>query len=79
MATAKRARQIIDGDKPLATAKCQKPFSVAVEELYEGKVKVIGDGEEDLEFDDEEELFENTAAEEAVEEEALPEETEEEV
>ncbi|MCR5785871.1 MAG: DNA-directed RNA polymerase subunit omega [Eubacterium sp.] len=53
MATAKRARQIIDGDDPLAVAKCQKPFSIAVEELYEGKVKVIGDGEEDLEFDDE--------------------------
>ena len=53
MATAKRARQIIDGDEPLATAKCNKPFSIAVEEVYEGKVKVIGDGEEDLVFDDE--------------------------
>mgnify|MGYP002863949572 CR=1 FL=1 len=67
MATAKRARQIIDGAEPLAQAKCQKPFSVAVEELYEGKVKVIGDGEEDLEFDDEEITGETIAEEQAVE------------
>ena len=41
MATAKRARQIIDGDEKLAVAKCDKPFSVAVEELYEGKVSIL--------------------------------------
>ncbi len=67
MATAKRARQIIDGDEPLAEAKCGKPFSIAVEELYEGKVKVIGDGEEDLEFDDEEETTEEVTASEETE------------
>jgi DNA-directed RNA polymerase subunit omega len=49
MAAAKRARQIIGGDEPMATADCNKPFSIAVEELYEGKVKIIGDGEETLE------------------------------
>lgn len=49
MAAAKRARQIIGGDEPLASADCNKPFSIAVEELYEGKVKIIGDGEETLE------------------------------
>ena len=43
MATAKRARQIIDGDEPLAFAACDKPFSTAVQELYEGKVKILGD------------------------------------
>lgn len=43
MATAKRARQIIDGAEPLAYSSCDKPFSTAVEELYEGKVKILGD------------------------------------
>ena len=43
MATAKRARQIIDGDEPLAYASCDKAFSTAVEELYEGKVKILGE------------------------------------
>ena len=43
MATAKRARQIIDGDEPLAISACDKPFSTAVEELYEGKVKILGE------------------------------------
>ena len=46
MATAKRARQIIDGDEPLAYAACDKPFSTAVEELYEGKVKILGEDTE---------------------------------
>lgn len=53
MAAAKRARQIIGGDEPLASADCNKPFSIAVEELYEGKVKIIGDGEETLETEEE--------------------------
>ena len=42
IATAKRARQIIAGDEPMADqVTCPKPLSVAVEELYEGKVKII--------------------------------------
>ncbi len=48
LATAKRARQIIDGSKPMADAGCNKPLSVAVEELREGKVKIVSD-DEDLE------------------------------
>lgn len=48
LATAKRARQIIDGSKPLAECGCNKPLSVAVEELNEGKVKIVSD-DEDLE------------------------------
>ncbi len=56
MAAAKRARQIIGGDEPLASADCNKPFSIAVEELYEGKVKIIGDGEETLEDEEEESI-----------------------
>lgn len=47
LATAKRARQIIAGDEPLIKAEGKKPLSVAVEELYEGKVKIVGDDEEE--------------------------------
>ena len=46
MATAKRARQIIAGDEPLVTAKGDKPLSIAVEELNQGKIKILGDDEE---------------------------------
>ena len=45
MATAKRARQIIGGDEPLVDAKGKKPLSVAVDELNEGKIKMLGDDE----------------------------------
>ena len=47
LATAKRARQIIAGDEPLINAEGKKPLSIAVEELYEGKVKIVGDDEEE--------------------------------
>ena len=44
LATAKRARQIINGSAPLCDkTPCNKPLSIAVEEVYEGKVKIIGD------------------------------------
>lgn len=46
LATAKRARQIIAGSEPLVEAKNQKPLSLAVEELYSGRVKIVGDEEE---------------------------------
>ncbi len=46
LATAKRARQIISGDNSLVDISCQKPLSIAVEELYEGKVKIVGDDEQ---------------------------------
>ena len=46
MATAKRARQIIAGDEPLVTAKVDKPLSIAVVELKQGKIKILGDDEE---------------------------------
>ena len=45
MATSKRARQIIAGDEPLVEADDKKPLSIAVEELYKGKVKIVGDDE----------------------------------
>ena len=44
IATAKRARQIIGGDEPMiAKSAGRKPLSVAVQELYEGKVKIVGE------------------------------------
>lgn len=44
LATAKRARQLIAGEDPLTVAKAdKKPLSIAIQELYEGKVKVVGD------------------------------------
>ena len=46
MATAKRARQIIAGDEPLVTAKVDKTLSIAVEDLNQGKIKILGDDEE---------------------------------
>lgn len=47
IASAKRARQIIAGDEPLVPdAEGKKPLSMAIEELYTGKVKIIGDDEE---------------------------------
>lgn len=48
IATAKRARQIIAGSEPLVPgSKGKKPLSVAVEELYDGEVKIIGADETD--------------------------------
>ncbi|MDD6332673.1 MAG: DNA-directed RNA polymerase subunit omega [Clostridium sp.] len=46
LATAKRARQIIAGSEPLVKCASNKPLSLAVEELYSGKVKIVGDEEE---------------------------------
>ena len=47
LATAKRARQIIAGETPLVPADDMKPLSTAVDELYQGKVKIVGDEEEE--------------------------------
>lgn len=49
LATAKRARQIIDGSEELVRADCQKPLSVAVEELYQSKIKIVSDETEIIE------------------------------
>lgn len=46
MATSKRARQIIAGEEPLVEGNVQKPLSLAVEELGQGKIKILGDDEE---------------------------------
>ena len=44
LATAKRARQIIDGDEVLVSAKPgQKPLSIAIEEVNQAKIKIVGE------------------------------------
>jgi DNA-directed RNA polymerase subunit omega len=46
MATSHRARQIVAGDAPLiSNAKGRKPLSIAVDELYQGQVRIIPDSE----------------------------------
>ena len=48
IATAKRARQIIAGSEPLVEgAEGKKALSIAVEELYTGQVKILGEDEDD--------------------------------
>lgn len=48
LASAKRARQLIAGDEPLISGKAarKKALSVAVQELYTGKVKILGEDDE---------------------------------
>lgn len=44
MATSKRARKIIDGEEPLVNAKeGEKPLSIAISELNNGKIKIIAE------------------------------------
>ena len=48
MATAKRARQLIDGDIPLVKTKNgEKPLSIAIDELNSGKIKIIAEDTEE--------------------------------
>ena len=50
MATSKRARQIIAGEDALVNVRsvknATKPLSVAVEELNQGKIKILSDEDE---------------------------------
>ena len=44
LATAKRARQIINGEEVLVQAKAgQKPLSIAIEEVNQAKIKIVGE------------------------------------
>ena len=44
LATAKRARQLIDGAEPMVSdVEGRKPLSIAIDELYNQKIKVLGD------------------------------------
>ena len=45
-ATAKRARQLVSGHEPLIdVTEGEKPLSIAVQELYEGKLKILTEDE----------------------------------
>ena len=47
MATAKRAREIIDGSMPMVVAKHgEKPLSIAIDEMNQGKIQVTGEDNE---------------------------------
>ena len=69
MATAKRARQIVDGDEPLIEgAEGEKPLSIAVEELNQGKIRILAENEPDEEtYEEEDVVFEETDEEEYLE------------
>ena len=50
LATAKRAKQLINGappEIPEEDIKCEKPLSIAVQEVYAGKVKILTGNETD--------------------------------
>ena len=48
LATAKRARQIIDKDEPLVSTKPgTKPLSIAIDEVNQAKIKIVGDETEE--------------------------------
>lgn len=50
LATSKRARQLIDGEMPLVEVhKGEKPLSIAIDELNQGKIKIIAESVEDEE------------------------------
>jgi DNA-directed RNA polymerase subunit omega len=53
IAAAKRARQLIAGDEPLvAHANGKKPLSTAVQEIYEGKVTILGESDDEPQEDE---------------------------
>ncbi len=46
-ATAKRARQIIDGQEPMVDADPDaKPLSIAIQELYNTDLRILGEDED---------------------------------
>lgn len=76
LATSKRARQLIDGEEALVPSKPgEKPLSVAIDELYQSKIRIVAEGEEEL--TEEAIADEAETLEEANEEEAEASETEE--
>lgn len=53
IATSKRARQLIAGEDATIPNNGKKPLSVAIEELYENKVKIVSEDdakEEEIEI-----------------------------
>lgn len=46
MATSKRARQLVGGEETTIKGKGKKPLSIAIEELNQGKIKILIDEQE---------------------------------
>ncbi|MBO7334845.1 MAG: DNA-directed RNA polymerase subunit omega [Lachnospiraceae bacterium] len=46
MATSRRARQIVAGDDPYVESEGKKALSIAVDELNQGKIRIISDEED---------------------------------
>ena len=63
------SRQIVDGDEPLIEgAEGEKPLSIAVEELNQGKIRILAENEPDEEtYEEEDVVFEETDEEEYLE------------
>ena len=48
LATSKRARQLIDGSEPLVNTKPgEKPLSIGIDELNQGKIKIVAENSEE--------------------------------
>ncbi len=45
LATSKRARQLIDGVEAMTKPDCPKPLSVAIDELYKSKIRILSEEE----------------------------------
>ena len=43
IATAKRARQLVDGEEATVPSYGKKPLSVAIDEVYKQTVKIVGE------------------------------------
>ncbi len=64
IAASKRARELTDGSKPLiSNVKIDKPVSIAVNEIYQGKIKIIAHSPDNDEFIEENAETENTVSE----------------
>ena len=52
IATSKRARELIAGKEPLEdNMEVEKPLSIAVRELYDSKIKILPESEEEFDED----------------------------
>ncbi len=45
IATAKRARQLVDGEEATVPSFGKKPLSIAIDEVYKKKIKIVNDDE----------------------------------
>ena len=69
IATSKRARELIGGARPLVEGvEGEKPLSIAVKELYDGKIKIMQEDEEVYFDDDLMDMYNLDAIDEEVEE-----------